>query len=70
MWFNPRTVAAADIALEDLADFILGYTIGDNQVANEGTPAVYRDRLDEKLFAAAMPTDRLDEVTACSEALP
>ncbi len=70
MWFNPRVISNAGIALEDIADFILGYTISDNLVGNEAAPAAYRDRLNEKLFAAALPTNRLDEVTACSEGQP
>ena len=70
IWFNPRTIARSGIALEDVADYILDYTIGDNLIGNQQAPAAYRDRLDEPLFAAAMPTNRLDAVTACSEALP
>ena len=70
MWFNPRTMARKGITLEEIADFIMGYEIGDNVIQGKTVPAAYRDRLNEKLFAAAMPTNRLDEVQACAEALP
>ena len=69
MWFDPQVMADKGIAIEDIADFILAYTIGDNIADDRAAPAVYRDRLDEKLFSAAMPTNRLDEVAAC-QALP
>lgn len=70
MWFDPQVIADKGIALEDIADFILAYTIGDNLVGDGAPPAAYRDRLDEKLFSAAMPTNRLDAVATCSEARP
>lgn len=70
MWFNPRTLSRAGISLEEIADFILGYRIRDNVIRGGSVPPAYRDRSDEKLFTAAMPTNRLDEVQACAEALP
>lgn len=67
MWFDPQVIAARDIVLEDVADFILGYTIRDNIVGDGAAPAAYQGRLNEKLFSAAMPTNRLGEVAACQD---
>jgi predicted AlkP superfamily pyrophosphatase or phosphodiesterase len=67
MWFNPRTMARAGISLDEIADFLLGYTIADNVIDGRNVPGAYRDRVDEKLFAAAFPTSRLAEVVACSK---
>ncbi|HWC13731.1 MAG TPA: alkaline phosphatase family protein [Actinomycetota bacterium] len=68
MWFKPDVVRDAGIDLEDAADFLIGYTLGDNVPDGKRAPRGYRDRVDERLFAAAFPTNRIEDVASCIRA--
>ena len=65
MWFNPKTVRKVGIQMEDVADFLVGYTLGDNVPDGKRPPRGYRERVDERLFAAAFPTSRIEDLTEC-----
>lgn len=67
MWFDQELMSSNGLTEEAMADFLMGYTIGDNVSDGLDVPAQYRDRLDERLFAAAFPSDRLSEIVACAE---
>lgn len=53
------------IALDEVARFLMGYTIRDNWATDELPPG-YEERGDERVFEAAFPSDRLDEVMVCA----
>lgn len=65
MWFRPKIVRKVGIELEDVADFLVGYTLGDNVPDGKRPPRGYRNRAEERLFAAAFPSDRVDDVASC-----
>ena len=67
LWLRPRILERRNIALEDIAEFLLDYTLEDN-VGDKRIPRGYRGRASERLFEASFPSARLDEVVACSEA--
>jgi Type I phosphodiesterase / nucleotide pyrophosphatase len=67
-WLNQDSLAANDIAPEDVAEFILDMKIEDNAVDVEGLPAGYDERLDEKIFSAVFPSDEMDEILECAGA--
>ena len=68
IWLNAETMEQEGITEEQIADFIMGYTIRDNWKEGRRLPEAYRSRWDEKIFSAAFPTDRLDDVMECAGA--
>jgi hypothetical protein len=67
MWLDQELMRSHGITEEAMADFLMGYTIRDNVAEDLDVPRQYEDRLDEQLFAAAFPSDRLPEILACAE---
>jgi len=65
-WLNMDTVRANNIDLEEMADYILKYTIGDDQEPGQEYPPQYKDRLEEPVFAAAFPSSKLGEIWRCA----
>jgi hypothetical protein len=64
--FLRRDVAAGlDVTTEDVAEFLNGYTIGDNYPEQE-LPDGYESRGDENVLAAAFPSDRIGAVLKCA----
>ncbi len=62
-WLDLDALKAKKVTVEDIADYFVGYTIADNsggEVA-EG----YSERADERIFAAAWPSTRTDEIWEC-----
>lgn len=55
------------ITLEEISDFMLTYSIGDNIPQGMDVPEQYMSRLDEPLFAAAFPSDRKRRIMACAQ---
>ena len=66
MWLNRETMEQEAITGEMVSDFVMDYTIRENWIEGKQLPEAYRPRWNEKLFSAAFPTDRLDEVLACA----
>ena len=66
-WLNDRTLRARNITRDEISNFLLRYTIGDNVRKGRRIPRAYRARVDEKLFAAAWPSARLRKVADCGE---
>lgn len=67
LWLRPRVLERRNIALEDIAEFLLDYTLEDNVSGDKQIPKRYRARASELLFEAAFPTARIDEVVGCVE---
>lgn len=65
VWLAPDILETAGITIDEIADFVLDYRIGDNVTDDQDVPTRYRTRMDERLFAAAFPGDRIDEVADC-----
>ena len=65
MWFHPPTMAKRNADLGEIAEMLLDYTIADN-VGGKKVPKAYADRADERLFAAAFPTNAVGDVMACA----
>lgn len=64
-WIDPTFAAAEGITAEDVADFLVRYRLRDNLRPGEEPPAKYRDRLDELVFAAALPSARMGKIWRC-----
>lgn len=68
-WLHPRLEKDYGVTTEEIADFLLTYTMADN--APEGNQDrleldEYRDRVDDPLLAAAYPTDQTEKVWKCA----
>ena len=61
---NRRGLKKRGITTEDIADFMSTYTLGDN-VETKRVPKGYRDRVDERILAAAWPTSETERIAAC-----
>ena len=67
MWLRAGALEREGITVADIADYLIGYTIGDNVKEGRRLPAGYRDRANERLFSGAFPTDRIEDVSGCTE---
>ncbi len=65
LWLNRQTLRRAEIDEQDVANYLLGYTIGTNVPEGAEVPEPYRDRLDERIFRAVFPTRYLNEIERC-----
>ena len=66
-WLNNRTLKANRITRDEIANYLLRYTIGDNVRKGERVPRAYRARENEKLFAAAWPSARIRSMSDCAK---
>lgn len=66
-WLNNRTLKANRITRDEISNYLLRYTIGDNLRQGEKIPRAYRARENEKLFAAAWPSARITSMSDCAE---
>jgi hypothetical protein len=63
-WLSRKAMTDSGISIGQLADFFIRYKLRHN--ATETVPSQYADRLDERLFAGAFPSNRLDDVMECA----
>jgi hypothetical protein len=68
LWLDRDRLSAAGATVEEVANWMLDYTIGDNASDRSKVPRNYRDRLEETLLAAAFPSDGMGRVWACAKA--
>ncbi len=67
LWLNRAAMRASGITPEQASRFLMSYRIEDNFGSERRDQlAIYEQRMDEKLFAAVSPGDRLDEVLQCA----
>ena len=66
-FIDPQVMEDAGTDLDEIARFLNGYTIRDNWPGRE-LPAGYQSRGDERVFEAAFPSERLDDVISCKSA--
>lgn len=67
LWVDRKELEVNELTPEHVASFITEYTIGENP--EEGSlPEEWKDRADERPFAAAFPVRRLEEVVECTGA--
>lgn len=60
------TMADAGVTANEIAEFLNGYTIRENYADDKDLPEGYEDRGDEKILAAAWPSNKLPEVMECA----
>lgn len=65
-WLDLETIAREGITPEDVADFLVRYRLKDNLRPGEEPPAQYLPRLQEPVFAAALPSARMGEIWRCA----
>jgi Type I phosphodiesterase / nucleotide pyrophosphatase len=63
-----RQLKEHGVTPEQVADFLTGYTIGDNVAEGSEVPEGYEDRTEERIFSGVIPGRRLDKVAACTGA--
>lgn len=63
-FLDPDVLEATHTSLDEVARFLNAYTIADNWPRPD-LPEGYEDRGDERVFEAAFPSGRLDEVMTC-----
>jgi hypothetical protein len=63
-WLNRKAMTNNGISIGQVADFFIRYKLRHN--ATKTVPSQYSDRLDERLFAGAFPSNRLDDVMECA----
>ena len=66
-WLNDRTLKAKGITRDEISNYLLRYTIGDNVRKGRKIPRAYRSRENEKLFAAAWPSARISSMSDCAK---
>jgi predicted AlkP superfamily pyrophosphatase or phosphodiesterase len=64
LFLDPEELAANDLEPEQVASYITEYSLKEN-LGDRSMPPAWEDRADERLFAAAFPVRRLDDVVAC-----
>jgi Type I phosphodiesterase / nucleotide pyrophosphatase len=67
LFVNRKELETNELTPEQLASFISEYTVEENVVEGELT-GFWEERAEERLFTAAFPVRRLDEVVACVRA--
>jgi predicted AlkP superfamily pyrophosphatase or phosphodiesterase len=64
-WLNEGTMAKTGFDTEDVADYLTTLTLRDLVPSGEAVPGAYSHRLEETVFAAAFPGDRVDSLKEC-----
>ncbi|HEX2049116.1 MAG TPA: alkaline phosphatase family protein, partial [Actinomycetota bacterium] len=64
-WLDRDVMAANGITPEDVADFLVGYTIDDNRDPAKELSDAFAERRDEPIFAAAFPGAAMGKVWHC-----
>ncbi|MEA2517442.1 MAG: hypothetical protein QOG16_1280 [Actinomycetota bacterium] len=67
-WLNMSTMRREGITLGEMADFLLDYTIRDNVRDGQHVRPQYQDRMDERLFDAAFPSNKVTQMSDCKGA--
>jgi hypothetical protein len=65
LWIDREELRKSDRTLTDIADFLIDYRLGANVPDGENVPRGYEDRTDERILAAAWPTDQTERIADC-----
>lgn len=66
-WMNTESMKDKGVTLEQVADFMSTYTIGDNITDGDPVPDGYEDRLDERVIEAAWPSEHTAALASCTK---
>ena len=66
-WLNMPNMRRAEISLAEMSNFLLDYRIRDNVRDSQTVREQYRARLDERLFDAAFPSNKVTQMSDCKE---
>lgn len=64
-WIDREGLRRAGFTRADLANFMLGYRMRDNVADDVRVPDQYRPMLDQRLFAAAWPSEKITKMSDC-----
>lgn len=67
LWLDRATLRARGLTAAQIADRILGYRIRHEAELGQEVPPQYERRTDERLFAAAFPGKRLEDIWRCAQ---
>jgi hypothetical protein len=65
-WLDRDFAQRRGITAEAVSNFLLRYRMRDNVTDNGSVPRQYRTRMNEELFAAAFPNERLGAIWTCA----
>jgi hypothetical protein len=68
LFLDKDELKANDLRAEQVASFLSRYTISMNVPQGEEIPEEYADRLDERVYSAVFPGDRLPDIVRCTGA--
>ncbi len=63
-----ESMEANDVTAEEIASFLSRYEIGDNIPDGADPPPGFEERLNERIFAAVFPGDKLPKIMSCTGA--
>jgi hypothetical protein len=63
-WLDREALERENVSADQIADFMVDYRLKDN--ITTAFPEEYDDRMNERLFSAAVVSDRLDDVWHCA----
>jgi hypothetical protein len=66
LWLRRATLSSEDITQKGISRFLMNYRLEDNAETGDGVPRAYANRRQERLFAAAFPGRRLEDIYACA----
>ena len=69
-WLNRHGLEVNGITAEQVADFLLDMRVEDNAVEPDELPPGYGQRLDDHIFSAAWPSERMSDVLECAGVEP
>ncbi|MGH2735536.1 MAG: alkaline phosphatase family protein [Actinomycetota bacterium] len=65
LWLTPEALERRGLAGR-ISDFIVDYRIRDNLTKGQRIPTKFRDRLQDRLFLAGLPSSRIDDAIDCA----
>ena len=64
-WLDRATMQREGITMDEIAGFLLDYTMGDNRSDGQNVPPGYETRMSERLFSAAFPSHKVTSMSVC-----
>jgi hypothetical protein len=64
-WLNMNTMRQRGITLAEMSNFLLDYKLKNNVRDGQSVRKQYQDRMNESLFAAAFPSNRVTDMSQC-----
>ena len=67
-WLDRATMQREGITMAEISNFLLDYEMRDNRADGQNVPVAYETRMDERLFSAAFPSNKVTDMSVCKGA--